>query len=128
MNVRNKRLYLEDVTVSFDGFKALNKLTLYVEPGELLCVIGPNGAGKTTMMDVITGKTRPDSGTAWFGDENNLLEMSEPEIVGAGIGRKFQKPTVFEQLTVFENLELAWAGSRSFLTALRARITAAQQW
>ncbi len=127
MNVRNKRLYLEDLTVSFDGFKALNKLTLYVEPGELLCVIGPNGAGKTTMMDVITGKTRPDSGSAWFGDDHNLLEMSEPEIVGAGIGRKFQKPTVFEQLTVFENLELAWAGNRSFLKTLRSRITAAQQ-
>jgi len=126
-NTRNKRLYLEDLTVSFDGFKALNKLTLYVEPGEMLCIIGPNGAGKTTMMDVITGKTRPDSGTAWFGDGNNLIEMSEPEIVGAGIGRKFQKPTVFEQLTVFENLELALAGSRSFLKALRARITAPQQ-
>ena len=121
MNVRNKRLYLEDLTVSFDGFKALNRLTLYVEPGELLCIIGPNGAGKTTMMDVITGKTRPDSGTAWFGEKHNLLEMSEPEIVEAGIGRKFQKPTVFE------NLELAWAGNRSFLKALRARITAAQQ-
>ena len=127
MSVRNKRLYLEDLTVSFDGFKALNKLTLYVEPGELLCIIGPNGAGKTTMMDVITGKTRPDSGTAWFGDDIDLLKLSEPEIVAAGIGRKFQKPTVFEQLTVFENLELALAGSRSFLKTLRARITAAQQ-
>src|SRR6058998_855789 len=98
MTVRDKRLYLEDLTVSFDGFKALNKLSLYVDPGELLCIIGPNGAGKTTMMDVITGKTTPDSGTAWFGDDLNLLQMSEAEIVKAGIGRKFQKPTVFEQL------------------------------
>ena len=127
MSVREKRLYLEDLTVSFDGFKALNKLTLYVEPGELLCIIGPNGAGKTTMMDVITGKTRPDSGTAWFGDGIDLLELTEAEIVAAGIGRKFQKPTVFEQLTVFENLELALAGGRSFLKTLRARISAAQQ-
>src|SRR5436190_577528 len=90
--VRNKRLYLEDLTVSFDGFKALNNLSLYVDPGEMLCIIGPNGAGKTTMMDVITGKTRPDSGTAWFGDGIDLLHLSEPEIVAAGIGRKFQKP------------------------------------
>jgi urea transport system ATP-binding protein len=124
--VRDKRLYLEDLTVSFDGFKALNELTLYVDPGEMLCIIGPNGAGKTTMMDVITGKTRPDSGTAWFGSGINLLQMSEPEIVTAGIGRKFQKPTVFEQLTVFENLELALAGNRSFLKTLRARATVAQ--
>jgi urea transport system ATP-binding protein len=127
MSGRDKRLYLEDLTVSFDGFKALNNLTLYVEPGELLCIIGPNGAGKTTMMDVITGKTRPDSGTAWFGDNFDLLKLSEAEIVAAGIGRKFQKPTVFEQLAVFENLELALAGSRSFLKTLRARITAPQQ-
>jgi urea transport system ATP-binding protein len=127
MSVRDKRLYLEDLTVSFDGFKALNKLTLYVEPGELLCIIGPNGAGKTTMMDVITGKTRPDSGTAWLGDEIDLLKLTEAEIVAAGIGRKFQKPTVFEQLTVFENLELSLAGARSFMKTLRARITAAQQ-
>src|ERR1043165_906006 len=106
-SLRDKRLYLEDLTVSFDGFKALNNLTLYVDPGELLCIIGPNGAGKTTMMDVVTGKTRPQSGTAFFGSAFDLLRMSEPEIVAAGIGRKFQKPTVFEQLTVFENLELA---------------------
>jgi len=122
----NKRLYLEDLTVSFDGFKALDKLSLYVDPGEMLCIIGPNGAGKTTMMDVITGKTSPDSGTAWFGDGIDLLKLSEPEIVTAGIGRKFQKPTVFEQLTVFENLELALAGTRSFLKTLRACITPAQ--
>jgi urea transport system ATP-binding protein len=127
MRVRDKRLYLEDLTVSFDGFKALNKLTLYVEPGELLCIIGPNGAGKTTMMDVITGKTRPDSGTAFFGSNIDLLQLSEQEIVAAGIGRKFQKPTVFEQLTVFENLELALAGGRSFLKTLCARITPTQQ-
>ena len=124
---RDKRLYLEDVTVSFDGFKALNQLSLFVAPGELLCIIGPNGAGKTTMMDVITGKTRPDSGTAWFGREIDLLQLSEAEIVAVGIGRKFQKPTVFEELTVFENLELALAGSRSFLKTLRARITPVQQ-
>jgi urea transport system ATP-binding protein len=123
---RDKRLYLEDLTVSFDGFKALNKLTLYVDPGELLCIIGPNGAGKTTMMDVVTGKTRPDSGTAWFGDGTDLLKLSEAEIVASGIGRKFQKPTVFEQLTVFENLELALAGSRSFLKTFRARMTPEQ--
>ena len=126
MSVRDKRLYLEDPTVSFDGFKALNKLSLYVDPGEMLCIIGPNGAGKTTMMDVITGKTRPDSGTAWFGDGIDLLKLTEAEIVAVGIGRKFQKPTVFEQLTVFENLELALAGTRSFLKTLRARITSAQ--
>jgi len=126
-SVRDKRLYLEDLTVSFDGFKALNKLTLYVDPGEMLCIIGPNGAGKTTMMDVITGKTRPDSGTAWFGSGIDLLKLSEAEIVAAGIGRKFQKPTVFERLTVFENLELALAGSRSFLKTLRARITPEQR-
>src|SRR5712692_2425057 len=124
---RDKSLRLKDLTVSFDGFKALDGLTLSVDPGEMLCIIGPNGAGKTTMMDVITGKTRPDHGSAWFAEDVDLLALSEPEIVSAGIGRKFQKPTVFEQLTVFENLELALAGGRSFLKTLRARITAAQQ-
>jgi len=93
----------------------------------LLCIIGPNGAGKTTMMDVITGKTRPDSGRAFFGDDVNLLQLSEAQIVASGIGRKFQKPTVFEQLTVFENLELALAGTRSFLKTFGARISAAQK-
>jgi urea transport system ATP-binding protein len=127
MSVRGKVLRIEQLTVSFDGFKALNELTLAVEPGELRCVIGPNGAGKTTMMDVITGKTRPDSGAAWFGDKVNLLALSEPEIVHAGIGRKFQKPTVFEQLTVFENLELALAGDKSFFKMLFARTTSAQR-
>jgi urea transport system ATP-binding protein len=126
MTIRDKVLYLEKVTVSFDGFKALNELSLYVDPGELLCIIGPNGAGKTTMMDVITGKTRPDSGTAWFGRDIDLLLLSEPEIAQIGIGRKFQKPTVFEQLTVFENLELALAGSRSFMATFLAGMTSAQ--
>ena len=100
-------LYLEDITVSFDGFKAIDSLNLYVKKNELRCIIGPNGAGKTTMMDIITGKTKPDHGTAWFGQNFNLLLHSEYEIARAGIGRKFQKPTVFENLTIFENLELA---------------------
>ncbi len=100
-------LYLDSITVSFDGFKALNNLSLTIDANELRCIIGPNGAGKTTMMDVITGKTRPDSGTAFFGQTLDLTRMSEPEIARAGIGRKFQKPTVFEHHTVFENLELA---------------------
>jgi urea transport system ATP-binding protein len=125
--IGDKILYLEQLTVSFDGFKALDALTLYVEPGELRCIIGPNGAGKTTMMDVITGKTRPDSGTAWFGRDLNLLKMSEPEIAQAGIGRKFQKPTIFEQLTVLENLELALAGRKGFFRTLLAKISALQQ-
>jgi urea transport system ATP-binding protein len=122
-----KVLYLEKLTVSFDGFKALDALTLYVDPGELRCIIGPNGAGKTTMMDVITGKTRPDEGSAWFGQKINLLALSEPEIVQAGIGRKFQKPTVFEFLSVFENMELALAGDKSLWKMLVARLTSAQR-
>ncbi len=102
-------LYLEDVSVSFDGFKAINKLSLDIAPGELRCIIGPNGAGKTTMMDIITGKTRPDSGHVFFGSTIDLLRYREAEIAAMGIGRKFQKPTVFEHLSVFENLELALA-------------------
>ena len=100
-------LYLEDITVSFDGFRALNALTLSIDAGELRCVIGPNGAGKTTLMDVITGKTRPDAGRAFFGQTLDLTRMTEPQIAHAGIGRKFQKPTIFERHSVFENLELA---------------------
>jgi urea transport system ATP-binding protein len=100
-------LYLEDVNVSFDGFKAISNLSLDIAPGELRCIIGPNGAGKTTMMDIITGKTRPQSGTVFFGSTIDLLRYNESQIAQMGIGRKFQKPTVFEQLTVFENLELA---------------------
>ena len=118
----SKILYLEKLTVSFDGFKALDGLTLYVEPGELRCLIGPNGAGKTTLMDVITGKTRPDEGSAWFGRHINLLSLSEPQIAQAGICRKFQKPSVFEFLSVFENLELALAGDRSVWKTLVSRL------
>jgi len=125
--LRIKSLYLKNLTVSFDGFKALDGLTLTVDPGELRCIIGPNGAGKTTMMDVVTGKTRPDHGTAWFGEDINLLALSEPEIAQAGIGRKFQKPTVFEKLTVFENLELAIWGDKSFWRAVVARLTPAER-
>jgi urea transport system ATP-binding protein len=120
-------LYLEEITVSFDGFKALNDLTLYVQAGELRCIIGPNGAGKTTMMDVITGKTRPDGGSAWFGQTIDLLAHTEPEIAQAGIGRKFQKPTVFPHHTVFENLELAMAGDKAVWPALFARLSPVQR-
>ena len=120
-------LYLEGVSVSFDGFKAINDLNLYIRDGELRCIIGPNGAGKTTMMDIITGKTKPDTGSAWFGQTITLLKMDEPAIAQAGIGRKFQKPTVFEPLTVFENLELAMAGTRSVWGLIRARISGEQR-
>ena len=118
-------LYLEDVTVSFDGFKAINDLNLTIDDGELRCIIGPNGAGKTTMMDIITGKTRPDSGKVWFGSRHDLLTMNEPQIASLGIGRKFQKPTVFEALTVFENLELAMAADKRILPTLTARMNGA---
>jgi urea transport system ATP-binding protein len=113
-------LYLEDVNVSFDGFKAINNLNLTIDDGELRCIIGPNGAGKTTMMDIITGKTAPDTGSVWFGSRHNLLRMNEPDIASLGIGRKFQKPTVFEALTVFENLELAMATDKRILPTLTA--------
>ncbi len=115
-------LYIEQLNVSFDGFKAINDLNLYVDAGELRCIIGPNGAGKTTMMDIITGKTRPDSGQVWFGQSMDLLEMDEPQIANAGVGRKFQRPTVFEALTVFENLELSMAGPRGTWRAFRASL------
>ena len=120
-------LYLEEITVSFDGFRALDELTLYVDDGELRCIIGANGAGKTTMMDVITGKTRPDSGSAWFGDEIDLLTLDEPEIAHAGIGRKFQKPTVFEYHSVFENLELAMTGDKGVWHTLFTHLSGEQR-
>ena len=105
-------LYLDGITVSFDGFRALNNLSLVVDRGELRTIIGPNGAGKTTMMDVITGKTRPDTGTVLFDNKVDLTKLDETAIANLGIGRKFQKPTVFENLTVAENLELALKGLR----------------
>lgn len=120
-------LYLDGITVSFDGFKAINNLNLYIDDGELRCIIGPNGAGKTTMMDIITGKTRPDSGSAWFGQQINLLKLDEPEIAAAGIGRKFQKPTVFEHHPVMDNLELAMAGDKRVWPTLTARLTGEQK-
>lgn len=123
----NTILYLEDLTVSFDGFRAIDNLNLYIEAGELRCIIGPNGAGKSTMMDIITGKTQPDSGSAWFGQSIDLLSLSEAEIAEAGIGRKFQKPTVFEMLTVFQNLELAMAQDKRVWPLLRARLSAEQR-
>lgn len=120
-------LYLDDITVSFDGFKALNALSLTIDAGELRCIIGPNGAGKTTMMDVITGKTRPDAGRAFFGSTIDLLRLNEPGVARAGIGRKFQKPSVFEQLTVFENLELALAGDRRARAAVMHKLGGPQR-
>ena len=119
-------LYLEDVSVSFDGFKAINKLSLDIAPGELRCIIGPNGAGKTTMMDIITGKTRPDAGTVYFGSTIDLLRHREAEIAQLGIGRKFQKPTVFEQLTVFENLELALKTHKGVKQSMFFKLDSAQ--
>ena len=116
-------LYLSGITVAFDGFKALNSLSLYVEPGELRTVIGPNGAGKTTMMDVITGKTRPDSGEAYFAGDIDLTRLDEEAIARLGIGRKFQRPTVFEQLSVFDNLELALQGDRRTRASLFFRLS-----
>ena len=120
-------LYVENVTVSFDGFKALNDLTLYIEVGELRCIIGPNGAGKTTMMDVITGKTRPDEGRVFFGQSMDLSRMTEYEIATAGIGRKFQKPTVFPNHTVFQNLELAMRTDKRVWSTLTARLNGEQR-
>jgi len=120
-------LYLEDISVSFEGFKALNSLSLAIDVGELRCVIGPNGAGKTTMMDVITGKTRPDAGSAYFGQTIDLTRLAEAEIAQAGIGRKFQKPTIFEHHTAFENLELAMKADKRVRGTLFHRLAAAER-
>ncbi len=120
-------LYLEDICVSFDGFKALNDLSLSIDVGELRCVIGPNGAGKTTMMDVITGKTRPDTGTAFFGQTIDLTRLSETQIAHAGIGRKFQKPSVLTQHTAFENLEIAMKADKRVRRSLFARLDTEQR-
>ena len=120
-------LYLDGVTVSFDGFRALNDLSLYVQAGELRAIIGPNGAGKTTMMDVVTGKTRPQAGEVYFNGGVDLTKLDEARIANLGIGRKFQKPTVFENHTVLDNLELAGTGNRHALAALFFRLTGAQR-
>jgi len=119
-------LYIEGLNLSFDGFKALNDLNLYVNDGELRCLIGANGAGKTTLMDVITGKTQCDSGSVYFGQTHNLLTKDEAEIAQLGIGRKFQKPTVFEALSVFDNLELSLKANKSVLSTLFAKLTPTQ--
>jgi urea transport system ATP-binding protein len=119
-------LYLDGVSVSFDGFRALNGLSFYVRAGELRAIIGPNGAGKTTMMDVITGRTRPDAGEVFFDGDIDLTRLDEARIANLGIGRKFQKPSVFESHSVFENLELALKGERSPLASLLFRLAAPQ--
>jgi urea transport system ATP-binding protein len=119
-------LYLDGVTVSFDGFKALNNLSFAIEPGEMRAIIGPNGAGKTTMMDVVTGKTRPDAGDVMFDGLHNLTQLDEAEIAELGIGRKFQKPTVFESHTVEDNLRLALKSNRRTGATLFWRESAAE--
>ena len=116
-------LYVEGLTVAFDGFKALDNLSLQIDEGELRCLIGPNGAGKTTLMDVITGKTRPDSGRVFLGTDIDLTRLREHEIAKVGIGRKFQKPTVFEKHDVLENLELALEGPKGVWRSLFARLS-----
>ena len=116
-------LYLDNVSVASDGFKAINGLSLTLEPGEMRAIIGPNGAGKTTMMDIITGKTKPDEGYVFFDGETDLTAHDESAIASMGIGRKFQKPTVFESHTVFENLEIAQAGEKTVLSTLFARLS-----
>ena len=123
MTEGNTLLYLDGVTVTFDGFRALNALSLVLNEGEMRAVIGPNGAGKTTMMDVITGKTRPDSGKVVFGKDIDLTKLDEPKIAALGIGRKFQKPTVFEPHTVWDNLLLALANDRGTRFTMFARET-----
>src|SRR5689334_3966633 len=119
-------LYLDGISVSFDGFKALNELSFVIEPGEMRAIIGPNGAGKTTMMDVITGKTRPDDGTAAFAGSHDLTRLDEARIANLGIGRKFQKPTVFESHTVWDNLLLALKAPRGVFPTLFARMDKSQ--
>uniref|UniRef100_A0A2A4ZA07 Urea ABC transporter ATP-binding protein UrtD n=1 Tax=OCS116 cluster bacterium TaxID=2030921 RepID=A0A2A4ZA07_9PROT len=111
-------LYMDGVNVAFDGFKAINNLSMVIEQGEMRAIIGPNGAGKTTMMDIITGKTRPDSGQVFYNGDTDLLKLDEAEIAQLGIGRKFQKPTVFEGQTVYANVELALAMSRTVFSSL----------
>jgi urea transport system ATP-binding protein len=119
-------LEVDRVTVSFDGFRALDELTLSIEAGELRCLVGPNGAGKTTLMDVITGKTRPDSGSVRFAGRD-LTRLPEHQIARLGIGRKFQRPTVFPGLTVWQNLELTTRGNKGVVPALLSRLSSEQR-
>lgn len=123
----SSQLYLDGVNVSFDGFRALNNLALVIEPGEMRAIIGPNGAGKTTMMDIITGKTRPDSGAVLFEGTHDLTRMDEAAIANLGIGRKFQKPTVFENHTVADNILLALKNPRGVFHTLLRRLTGAER-
>lgn len=126
MSKSNTILYLDGVSVSFDGFRAINNLSLVLDKGEMRAIIGPNGAGKTTMMDIVTGKTRPDAGEVFFNGEIDLTKHDEAEIAMMGIGRKFQKPTVFESHTIKDNLMLALKGPRSIFPALFHRRSAAE--
>ena len=116
-------LYVENVTVSFDGFKALDNLSLYVDDASLHCIIGPNGAGKTTLLDIITGKTQPDKGSVFFGQRIDLIGKAEADIARIGIGRKFQKPTVFENHTIFDNLELALKADKGVWKSLFGKLS-----
>jgi urea transport system ATP-binding protein len=130
-------LYMDGVTVSFDGFKALNNLSMTIEKGEMRAIIGPNGAGKTTMMDVITGKTRPDEGTIRFSSsadeadqkhtDYDLTQFDEAAVANLGVGRKFQKPSVIESLTVFENLEMSLKGGRTIWQSLFHKLSPEQK-
>jgi urea transport system ATP-binding protein len=125
--MRETQLYLSGVTKSFDGFKAINNLSLVIAEGELRAVVGPNGAGKTTMLDIITGRTRPDDGRVVWGEDTDLTRLDEADCARLGIGRKFQKPTVFETLSVSENLMLALAGDRGVPATLLHRQNG-RQW
>jgi urea transport system ATP-binding protein len=127
LKIGSRILLVDGVSVSFDGFKALNNLSFSINYGELRCIIGANGAGKSTMMDVVTGKTRPDEGHVIFGEAVDLLSMDEPSIAQIGIGRKFQKPTVFQNHTVFENLELAMKDDKRFFKTLFSKLRSEQK-
>ena len=127
LKIGSRILLVDGVSVSFDGFKALNNLSFSIDYGELRCIIGANGAGKSTMMDVVTGKTKPDSGSVIFGEGVDLLSLDEPTIAQIGIGRKFQKPTVFQNHTVFENLELAMKDDKRFFKTLFSKLRAEQK-
>jgi urea transport system ATP-binding protein len=127
MRTTTAQLYIDGVTVSFDGFRALNNLSLTIEPGEMRAIIGPNGAGKTTMMDVVTGKTRPDTGEVFFDSAHDLTAIDETEIANLGIGRKFQKPTVFESHTVEDNLRLALKADKRARATLLWRDSAVER-